>query len=129
VRVLVTGGAGFVGSTTAQRLIEAGHDIVVYDSLLRGYRQAVPEGAKLVVGDIGDGALIERTLRDERIDAVLHCAAMGLVGESVQKPDVYYEVNVGGGIALLEAMRDAGVRRIVFSSSAAVYGEPETTPI
>ena len=129
MKLLVTGGAGFVGSTTAQRLLEAGHEVVVYDSLLRGYREAVPEGAQLVVGDIRDAGLIERTLRDEHVDAVLHCAAMGLVGESVQKPDVYYEVNVSGGIALLESMRAADVQRIVFSSSAAVYGEPEMTPI
>jgi UDP-glucose 4-epimerase len=101
----------------------------VLDSLLRGYRQAVPPEATLVVGSLTDKALIERTLADNRIDAVLHCAGMGLVGESVHQPDVYYEVNVGGGIALLEAMRSAGVRRIVFSSSAAVYGEPQQTPI
>jgi UDP-glucose-4-epimerase GalE len=129
VRVLVTGGAGYVGSTTAQRLIEAGHEVVVYDSLLRGYRQAVPQGAQLIVGDVTDHEHMTTTLRDERIDAVLHCAGMGLVGESVTQPDEYYRVNVVGGLALLNAMRDAGVRRIVFSSSAAVYGEPLTTPI
>ena len=129
MRVLVTGGAGFVGSTTAQRLIEAGHHVVVLDSLLRGYRQAVPEGAQLVVGDMGDRELVERTLGEQRIDAVLHCAGMGLVGESVTKPDEYYRVNVVGGLALLEAMRATSVRRIVFSSSAAVYGEPLKTPI
>jgi UDP-glucose 4-epimerase len=129
VRVLVTGGAGFVGSTTAQRLEEAGHYVVVLDSMLRGHRPAVPEGAQLVIGDTGEREFMERTLRDHRIDAVLHCAGMGLVGESVTKPDDYYRVNVCGGLALLEAMRGAGVRRIVFSSSAAVYGEPLETPI
>ena len=129
MRVLVTGGAGYVGSTTSQRLIEAGHEVVVLDSLLRGYRAAVPPQATLVVGDIGDRGFIARTLRERRIDAVLHCAAMGLVGESVAKPDVYYRVNVVGGETMLEAMREAGVRRVVFSSSAAVYGEPEQTPI
>jgi UDP-glucose-4-epimerase GalE len=129
VRVLVTGGAGYVGSTTAQRLIEAGHQVVVYDSLLRGYRQAVPQGAQLVVGDVTDHEHMTTTLRGERIDAVLHCAGMGLVGESVTQPDEYYRVNVVGGLALLNAMRDTGVTRIVFSSSAAVYGEPLSTPI
>jgi UDP-glucose 4-epimerase len=129
VRVLVTGGAGFVGSTTSQRLIEAGHQVVVLDSLLRGYRQAVPEGAQLAVGDMGDRQFVETTLREQHIDAVLHCAGMGLVGESVTQPDEYYRVNVVGGLALLEAMRATRVRRIVFSSSAAVYGEPLTTPI
>ena len=129
MKVLVTGGAGFVGSTSAQRLIEAGHDIVVLDSMLRGFRAAVPLEAELVVGDIGDRELIGRTLREKHIDAVLHCAAMSLVGESVAKPDIYYRVNVVGGDALLDAIRDADVRRIVFSSSAAVYGEPQETPI
>jgi UDP-glucose-4-epimerase GalE len=129
VRVLVTGGAGFVGSTTAQRLIEAGHEVVVVDTLLRGFRGAVPPEASLVVGDIGDGELMTRTLRERHIDAIVHCAAMGLVPESVTQPDVYYQVNVVGGVNMLEAMRAAGVRRIVFSSSAAVYGEPEQTPI
>ncbi len=118
-----------MGSTTAQRLIEAGHEVVVVDTMLRGYSAAVPEGAQLVVGDMGDQSLMERTLREQRIEAVLHCAAMGLVGESVKQPDVYYRVNVVGGLAMLEAMRSAGVRRIVFSSSAAVYGTPESTPI
>ncbi len=129
MKVLVTGGAGFVGSTTSQRLLEAGHQVVVFDSLLRGYRHAVPHAAQLVVGDLTDRALIERTLRDNQIDAVLHCAGMGLVGESVTRPDEYYRVNIGGGLDLLEAMRAAGVRRLVFSSSAGVYGAPLTTPI
>jgi UDP-glucose 4-epimerase len=118
-----------VGSTSAQRLIEAGHDVVVLDSMLRGYSRAVPQGAQVVIGAISDQALLEHALRENKIDAVLHCAAMGLVGESVEKPDVYYRANVVGGLALLDAMRAARVRRIVFSSSAAVYGNPETTPI
>lgn len=129
MRILVTGGAGYVGSTTAQRLVEAGHAVTVLDSLTRGYRRAVPEQAKLVVGDIADPALVERTLREGGIEAVLHCAGLALVGESVEHPDRYFASNVVAGLALLDAMRAAGVRRICFSSSAAVYGEPERVPI
>ena len=129
VRVLVTGGAGYVGSTSAERLVEAGHDVVVLDSMLRGYEAAVPSQATLVVGDVGDRDLVERTLREQAIEAVLHCAGLALVGESVAQPDIYYRDNVVGGVAMLEAMRAAGVRRIVFSSSAAVYGAPTTSRI
>lgn len=126
MRILVTGGAGYVGSTTAQRLIEAGHEVTVLDSLLRGYRAAVPGQAELVVGDIGDGALVERTLREQGIETVLHCAGRAQVGESVADPRLYYEANVTASLAMLDAMLAADVRRIVFSSSAAVYGDPET---
>ena len=129
MRILVTGGAGYVGSTTTQRLLEAGHQVTVYDSLLRGYRAAVPVAAKLVVGDIGDGPLFERTLRDDGIEAVLHCAGLALVGESVSDPRSYFAANVVSGLAMLDAMRAAGVTRIAFSSSAAVYGEPQQVPI
>jgi UDP-glucose 4-epimerase len=129
VKVLVTGGAGFVGSTTSQRLIEAGHDVVVFDSMLRGYKAAVPEGAQTFIGDVTNGDQLAQAMREHQVEAVLHCAGMGLVGESVTKPDAYYRVNVVGGLDLLEAMRSTGVRRLVFSSSAAVYGQPEQTPI
>jgi UDP-glucose 4-epimerase len=129
VRVLVTGGAGYVGSTTAQRLVEAGHQVVIFDSLVLGHRAAVPGGAQLVIGDLADRALLERTLREHQVDAVLHCAGFSLVGESVTAPDKYYAANVVGGLGLIDAMRAAGVRRLVFSSSAAVYGAPLTTPI
>jgi UDP-glucose 4-epimerase len=129
VRVLVTGGAGYVGSTTAQRLIEAGHKVVVFDSLELGHRAAVPEGATLVSGDIGDRQLMEATLREHAIEAVLHCAGYSLVGESVQEPQRYFDNNVVSGIALLDALLGAGIRRVVFSSSAAVYGVPDRTPI
>jgi len=129
VRVLVTGGAGFVGSTTAQRLIEAGHEVVIYDSLAIGHRDAIPPGAQLVEGDLLDLPMVERALASQRIDAILHCGALSLVGESVREPARYYENNVVGGVRLLDAMRAAGVRRIVFSSSAAVYGVPDSTPI
>jgi UDP-glucose-4-epimerase GalE len=129
MRVLVTGGAGYVGSTTAQRLIEAGHVVVIYDSLELGHRAAVPEGAKLVSGDIGDRQLLEATLRAHGIEAVLHCAGYSLVGESVQQPQRYFDNNVGGGIAFLDSVLAAGIRRVVFSSSAAVYGVPDRIPI
>ncbi len=129
MRVLVTGGAGYVGSTTAERLIAAGHEVVIYDSLLRGHRGAVPAQATLVVGDIGDATGLEKALRDNQIEAVLHCGGLALVGESVAEPDRYFEVNVVTGPKMLDAMRAAGVKRIVFSSSAAVYGEPLHTPI
>jgi UDP-glucose-4-epimerase GalE len=129
MRVLVTGGAGYVGSTTAQRLIEAGHAVVVCDSLELGHRAAVPEGAVLVSGDIGDHGLVEATLREHSIDAVLHCAGYSLVGESVQQPQRYFDNNVAHGIAFLDSLIEAGIRRVVFSSSAAVYGEPRRIPI
>jgi UDP-glucose 4-epimerase len=129
VRVLVTGGAGYVGSTTAQRLIEAGHDVVIYDSLELGHRAAVPEGAILVGGDIGHRQLVEATLREHRIDSVLHCAGYSLVGESVRQPQRYFDNNVSGGIAFLDSVLAAGIRRVVFSSSAGVYGVPDRTPI
>jgi UDP-glucose 4-epimerase len=129
VRVLVTGGAGFVGSTTSQRLIEAGHEVVIFDSLARGHRASVPEGAQLFVGDMTSAQDLERAMREHAPDAILHCAGMSLVGESVEQPDMYYRVNVVGGLDLLDAMRTAGVRRIVFSSSAATYGSPQETPI
>jgi UDP-glucose-4-epimerase GalE len=126
---LVTGGAGFVGSTTAQRLIEAGHDVVVIDTLELGHRAAVPEGAVLVEGDISDRPLLESTLREHSIEAVLHCAGYSLVGESVQQPQRYFDNNVGRGIAFLDGLLAAGIRRVVFSSSAAVYGVPDQIPI
>jgi UDP-glucose-4-epimerase GalE len=129
MRILVTGGAGYVGSTTAQRLIEAGHEVVAYDSLELGHRAAVPEGAVLVSGYIGDQGLVEATLREHSIDAVLHCAGYSLVGESVQQPQRYFENNVARGIAFLDSLLAAGVRRVVFSSSAAVYGVPDRIPI
>ena len=129
MKVLVTGGAGYVGSTTAQRLIEAGHTVVVYDSLELGHRRAVPEGAALVSGDIGDRQLMEATLRKHSIEAVLHCAGYSLVGESVQQPQRYFDNNVVSGIAFLDALLAAGIKRVVFSSSAAVYGVPDRIPI
>jgi UDP-glucose-4-epimerase GalE len=129
MHVLVTGGAGYVGSVSVERLLEAGHEVTVLDDLSTGHAESVVEGATLVEGSFGDREAVAGLLRSAGIDAVLHCAAKSLVGESMAEPAIYYRHNVAGGIALLDAMRDAGVGRIVFSSTAAVYGVPEATPI
>jgi UDP-glucose 4-epimerase len=126
MRVLVTGGAGYVGSVVAAQLVAAGHEVTVLDDLSTGYADAVPAGAAFVKGTLRDCAA--EVLADGT-DAVLHFAAKSLVGESVAEPARYWSANLGGAIALLEAMREIGVRTIVFSSTAAVYGEPERTPI
>ncbi len=128
-RVLITGGAGYVGSVSASALLEAGHDVVVLDDLTTGHRAAVPTGGTLHVGTYADGAALARLLEVERIEAILHCAARSLVGESIREPAIYFRDNVAGGVALLDAARTAGVRRFIFSSTAAVYGSPDSTPI
>ncbi|MDL2077572.1 UDP-glucose 4-epimerase GalE [Streptomyces sp. GXMU-J15] len=125
MKYLVTGGAGYVGSVVAQHLLEAGHEVTVLDNLSTGFRAGVPAGAAFVEGDIRDAA----KWLDDSYDAVLHFAASSQVGESVVKPEKYWENNVGGSMALIGAMRAAGVRRLVFSSTAATYGEPEQVPI
>ncbi|MBA0049382.1 UDP-glucose 4-epimerase GalE [Streptomyces sp. AJS327] len=124
-RYLVTGGAGYVGGAVAARLLAAGHRVTVLDDLSTGFRAGVPEGASLVEGRIQDAA---RWL-DPSYDAVLHFAARSQVAESVRDPEPYWRNNVGGTLDLLAAMRGAGVRRLVFSSTAAVYGEPAETPL
>jgi UDP-glucose 4-epimerase len=129
MRVLVTGGAGYVGSVSVEALIAAGHDVVVLDDLSRGHRDALPGGVRLVHGSYGNPAVVAPLLRGTPVDAVLHCAARSLVGESVVDPALYYRENVAGGVAFLEALREAGVRRLVFSSTAAVYGTPASVPI
>ena len=129
MRVLVTGGAGYVGSVSVERLVAAGHDTIVLDSLVTGHRAAVVDGARLVHGTPRDRETLESLLRRERIEAVLHCAARSLVGQSVAQPALYYGENVIGGVGLLDAMLAAGVERLVFSSTAAIYGVPESVPI
>jgi UDP-glucose 4-epimerase len=129
LRILVVGGAGYIGSTSAEAFAEAGHEVTVYDDLSTGHAHAVLEPAVLVRGSIQDRAHLETVLRDRRIDAVLHCAAKSLVGESMADPGLYYRHNVAGGVAMLEAMQAAGVTRLVYSSTAAVYGEPRRVPI
>jgi UDP-glucose-4-epimerase GalE len=128
-RVLITGGAGYVGSVSASTFVEAGHDVVVLDDLSTGHRSAVPSGATLREGSYTDGPAVRRLLESDGIEAILHCAARSLVGESIRDPARYFGENVGGGVALLDAARAARVERVVFSSTAAVYGVPETTPI
>ncbi len=128
MRVLVSGGAGYVGSICVEALVEAGHDVVVLDDLSKGHRDALVPGVRLVVGSYGDPA-VTRPLLSGGIDAVLHCAARSLVGESIADPSLYYRENVAGGVAFVEAIREAGVRRVVFSSTAAVYGTPARVPI
>ena len=129
MRVLVTGGAGYIGSVATERLLGEGHEPVVLDSLINGHRGAVPEGAELVEGDLRDADRLRAVVSESRVEAVLHFAALTLVGESVEKPGDYFGVNVGGGHSLIEAMRLAGVDRLVFSSTAAVYGMPASLPI
>ena len=126
MRLLVTGGAGYIGSVVGALLVAEGHDVIVLDDLSTGHGDAVPTGASFVRGTLRDDA--PRLLADG-VDAVLHFAAKSLVGESVAQPSLYWGNNLGGSLALLEAMRAAGTPRIVFSSTAAVYGEPEKVPI
>jgi len=129
MRVLVTGGAGYIGSVVAEQLVARGDHVVVYDNLLTGHRRASPPGAVFVRGDIGDPDLLRGTLRKEGIEAVVHMAAVSLVGVSVRDPAAYYRNNVTAGLAMLDAMGAEGVRKLVFSSSASVYGEPERQPV
>lgn len=129
MRVLVTGGAGYIGSVVVEQLLLDGHDAVVYDNLSKGHRESVPEEVPLVEGDLLDIDLLTATLKDQKIEAVVHMAASSLVGESVANPAKYYTNNVTGGLSLLESMHSAGVSKIVFSSTAAVYGEPAKQPI
>ena len=128
MKALVTGGAGYIGSIVARQLLAAGHEVVVLDNLERGHRAAVAPEARLAVVDLLDGEAVNRTVGDG-CDAVLHFAALALVGESVSHPERYYRTNVGGTLNLLEAMLIAEVPRLVFSSTCAVYGEPDEVPI
>mgnify|MGYP000980760727 CR=1 FL=1 len=127
--ILVTGGAGYVGSHTVRAMLEAGYSVVVADNLSTGFRAAVPAACRLYEGDIRDAAFLTEIFEKEEIDGVIHFAAFSQVGESGKVPLRYYENNVGGTRVLLEQMTAHGVDTIVFSSSAAVYGEPEQVPI
>lgn len=126
--IMVTGGAGYIGSHTVAELLAKGEEVVVVDNLQQGHREAVL-GGKLYVGDIRDADFLDTVFRENEIDAVIHFAASSLVGESMQLPGKYYHNNVYGTLCLLEKMNDYGVKKIVFSSTAATYGEPENVPI
>jgi UDP-glucose-4-epimerase GalE len=128
MNILVIGGAGYVGSHAARLLDRAGHDVWIYDNLVYGHRAAALPG-KLIEGDLLDQPKLEAVLAEKKIEAVMHFAAFALVGESVQEPAKYYQNNVVGSIRLLDAMRAAGVKKIVFSSTTATYGAPERVPI
>jgi UDP-glucose 4-epimerase len=128
MNVLVTGGAGYIGSHTVHALLERGHRVTALDSLLNGHRCSIP-AETLVQGDIADGVGLAQTLAEREIEAVVHCAALADVPDSVARPGPYFENNVAKGIAFLEILRETGVRKVVFSSSAAVYGDPERNPI
>lgn len=127
--ILVTGGAGYIGSATVERLLEKGSQVVVLDDLYRGHRAAVPDGVPFYRGWVGDVALVEKILREHAIEACIHFAALAYVGESVAEPAQYFENNIGEGMALVGALVKARVLHFVLSSTCATYGEPEIVPI
>ena len=129
MRVMVTGGAGYIGSVVTEQLLLDGHEVVVYDNLEKGHRAAVVAPAEFVQADLADCEKLREVLTTHRVDSVMHMAAHALVGESCEQPAKYYRNNVVNALNLLEAMRETDVRRIVFSSTAATYGEPEKQPI
>jgi UDP-glucose 4-epimerase len=128
MRVLVAGGAGYIGSVVTAQLLEAGHEATVLDDLSTGHRDAVPDGARFAQVDLLDAPAVLTRL-EAGFDAVMHFAARSLVGESVQEPALYFQHNIGTTVSLIEAMRTVGIERMVFSSTAAVYGQPEAVPI
>jgi UDP-glucose 4-epimerase len=129
MRILVTGGAGYIGSVVVEELLRDGHEVTVFDNLSKGHRESVPQNATFIEGDLLDTEKIRTALSDSKLEAVIHMAASSLVGESVKEPVKYYQNNVVAGLSLLEAMLRADVKKIVFSSTAAVYGEPQKQPI
>ncbi len=129
MKVLVTGGAGYIGSHAVKELLKAGHEVVVLDNLANGHQEAVDKRARLIVGSTSDPDILLKVLRDDKIEAVMHFAANIEVAESVSDPHKYYTNNFSNALTLLEAMKTAGVNKLVFSSTAAVYGNPVKTPI
>ncbi len=129
MNVMVTGGAGYIGSHAVKQLIEAGHNVVAVDNLYRGHIQAVHPKARFMQIDLADTTGLTKALTEHAVDCVMHFAALAYVGESVAEPLSYYENNTAGAISLLKAMKHTGVNRMVFSSTCATYGEPESTPI
>jgi UDP-glucose 4-epimerase len=129
MNILVTGGAGYIGSVVVEELIRDGHDVTVYDNLSKGHLASVTPGAEFVHAELLDSETFTTALQRRNVEAIIHMAADSLVGESVAHPHKYYQNNVVAGLVMLEAMRNTGVRRLVFSSTAAVYGEPAKQPI
>jgi UDP-glucose 4-epimerase len=129
LKILVTGGAGYIGGTVALRLLAAGHNVLIYDNFSHGHRDLVPTGTQLIEGDLADRERLTRIFRDEQIDGVMHFAALIEAGESMKQPEIFFRNNTASTLSLLEAMLASGVDRLVFSSTAAVYGEPTSTPI
>jgi len=129
MKVLVTGGAGYIGSVVVEQLIKHGHQAVVYDNLSKGHAAAISPEASFVKADLSDRDMLVRALDRNRIEAVIHMAASSLIGESVENPHLYFSNNISAGVSLLDAMLAVGVKKLVYSSSAAVYGAPETAPI
>lgn len=129
MKILVTGGAGYIGGTVAQLLSQKGHTVSIYDNFCHSQRSMVPSGVELIEGDIADRPKLEKLFRSEKFDGVMHFAALIEAGESMKCPEVYFRNNTASTLGLLEAMLTTGVKKLVFSSTAAVYGEPESTPI
>jgi len=129
MNVLITGGAGYIGGTVTRLLLAGGHQVTVYDNLCHSKRLAVADEARFIEGDVADRTLMEKTLKEGRFDGVMHFAALIEAGESMQRPEIYFRNNTAATLSLLEAMLATGHDRLVFSSTAACYGEPETTPI
>ncbi|QNI32615.1 UDP-glucose 4-epimerase GalE [Alloacidobacterium dinghuense] len=129
MNLLVTGGAGYVGGTVAELLLRKGHEVAVYDNLCHGHRSMVPKQAEFIEGDIADRSKLDQLFSSRTFDGVMHFAALIEAGESMRRPELYFRSNSAGTLTLLESMLANGVRRLVFSSTAAVYGEPESTPI
>lgn len=129
MNVMVVGAAGYIGSHAVKQLLEAGHKCVAVDNLYRGHRQAVHPDAAFIEADINDVADMETALREHQVECVMHFAALAQVGESVTDPLAYYDNNTAGTVSLMKAMRATGVKKMVFSSTCATYGEPEATPI
>jgi UDP-glucose 4-epimerase len=127
--ILVTGGAGYIGSATVELLRDSGEEVVVLDDLFRGHRDAVDPGVSFYIGKIGETELVDRIVREHEVDSCIHFAALAYVGESVAEPARYFDNNVAQGLRLMEALVSAGVRRVVFSSTCATYGEPKMVPI
>jgi UDP-glucose 4-epimerase len=129
MNILVTGGAGYIGSVVVEELLHDGHDVTVYDNLSKGHREAITPGVEFIQADLRDQERLKSAIRQRNVEAVIHMAADSLVGESVAHPSKYYQNNLFAGLTLLDAMRHEKVSRLVFSSTAAAYGEPAKQPI